>query len=140
MDLGLKGKSAAISGGSQGLGNAIANALADEGCNVAISARGEERLNQAVEELSAKGVKAVGIDQVLDIGRIDAGPLHQAADNLGGHLVGTHLGERALGREMERRACVAGDVYILMHGQQIPRRGGEGTLRFRHAREWTGNG
>ena len=51
MDLGLKGKSAAISGGSQGLGNAIANALADEGCNVAISARGEERLNQAVEEL-----------------------------------------------------------------------------------------
>ena len=61
MDLGLKGKNAAISGGSQGLGNAIANALADEGCNVAISARGEERLNQAVEELSAKGVKAVGI-------------------------------------------------------------------------------
>ncbi len=61
MDLGLKGKRAAISGGSQGLGNAIANALADEGCNVAISARGEERLNQAVDELSVKGVKAVGI-------------------------------------------------------------------------------
>ena len=31
MDLGLKGKNAAISGGSQGLGNAIASALAEEG-------------------------------------------------------------------------------------------------------------
>ena len=61
MDLGLSGKNAAISGASQGLGNAIANALADEGCNVAISARGEERLNRAVEELSAKGVKAIGV-------------------------------------------------------------------------------
>ncbi len=37
MDLGLKGKRAAISGASQGIGNAIANALAEEGCDVAIS-------------------------------------------------------------------------------------------------------
>ena len=61
MDLGLKGKNAAISGGSQGLGNAIASALAEEGYNFAISARGEERLNPAVDELSGKGVKAIGI-------------------------------------------------------------------------------
>ena len=44
MDLGLKGKNAAITGSSQGIGNAIANSLADEGCNVALSARNQERL------------------------------------------------------------------------------------------------
>ena len=36
MDLGLKGKNAAITGSSQGIGYAIAKALAIEGCNVAI--------------------------------------------------------------------------------------------------------
>lgn len=61
MDLGLKGKNAAVTGSSQGIGNAIANSLADEGCNVAISARNQDRLDQAVAELEAKGVKAVGI-------------------------------------------------------------------------------
>ncbi|HIM20087.1 MAG TPA: SDR family NAD(P)-dependent oxidoreductase, partial [Rhodospirillales bacterium] len=39
MDLGLKGKNAAITGSSQGIGNAIADSLAQEGCNVAISGR-----------------------------------------------------------------------------------------------------
>ena len=47
MDLGLKNKNALISGGSQGIGFAIAKALAKEGCNVAIGARGRERLEQA---------------------------------------------------------------------------------------------
>lgn len=61
MDLGLKGKNAAITGSSQGIGFAIAKALAQEGCNVALSARGAERLNRAVAELEALGVKACGI-------------------------------------------------------------------------------
>ena len=41
MDLGLKGKRAAITGSSQGIGYAIAEALASEGCHVAVSARGQ---------------------------------------------------------------------------------------------------
>ena len=61
MDLGLKNKNALITGGSQGIGLAIAKALAAEGCNVAIGARGRERLDQAVAELSKIGVKAVPI-------------------------------------------------------------------------------
>jgi NADP-dependent 3-hydroxy acid dehydrogenase YdfG len=36
MDLGLKGRKAIITGGSKGIGRAIANLLADEGCNVGI--------------------------------------------------------------------------------------------------------
>ena len=99
MDLGLKGKRAAISGGSQGLGNAIANSLADEGCNVAISARGEERLNRAVDELSAKGVKAVGIQcdmsnsagckTFIDSAVAGLGGLDILVNNVGGMTPGT---------------------------------------------------
>ncbi|GIS14996.1 MAG: hypothetical protein CM15mP117_04280 [Alphaproteobacteria bacterium] len=36
MDLGLKNKNAAITGASQGIGEAVAHALANEGSNVAI--------------------------------------------------------------------------------------------------------
>ena len=61
MDLGLKGKNAAISGSSQGIGYAIALALAKEGCNVALSARGEERLREAEKDMRTDGVKAIGI-------------------------------------------------------------------------------
>ena len=45
MDLALKGKIAAISGGSVGIGLAVAQALAAEGVNLALCARNEERLN-----------------------------------------------------------------------------------------------
>ena len=61
MDLGLKNKNALITGGSQGIGLAIAKALAAEGCNVAIGARGRERLEQAAADLSKLGVKAVPV-------------------------------------------------------------------------------
>jgi 3-oxoacyl-[acyl-carrier protein] reductase len=61
MNLGLKNKNALITGGSQGIGFAIAKALAEEGCNVAIGARGRERLDQAAVDLSKLGVKAVPI-------------------------------------------------------------------------------
>src|SRR5262249_13165227 len=61
MDLGLKGKNAAITGSSQGIGLAIATALAKEGCNVALSARGAQGLGIAVKEIEALGVRAVGV-------------------------------------------------------------------------------
>ena len=51
MDLQLAGKIAAITGSSRGLGFASARALAAEGCHVAISARGAERLEEAAREL-----------------------------------------------------------------------------------------
>jgi 3-oxoacyl-[acyl-carrier protein] reductase len=47
MDLGLKGKVAVVTGGSQGIGSAAALRFAKEGANVAICARNADRLEQA---------------------------------------------------------------------------------------------
>jgi NAD(P)-dependent dehydrogenase (short-subunit alcohol dehydrogenase family) len=54
MDLGLKGKHAIVTGGSQGIGKAVARALAREGVDVAIVARKKEQLEAAARELSAE--------------------------------------------------------------------------------------
>ena len=50
MNLQLAGKVAAITGSSRGLGLASAKALVAEGCHVAISARGQERLMEAADD------------------------------------------------------------------------------------------
>lgn len=57
MDLGLAGKGVVITGGSRGIGRAIALAFADEGANIAICARGKEALDATAKQLVAKGVK-----------------------------------------------------------------------------------
>ena len=84
MDLGLKGKNAAISGSSQGIGYAIAKSLAEEGCNVALSARNQERLDQAVADFKAKGVKVVGILCDLSSEEGCAKFIEESASTLGG--------------------------------------------------------
>jgi 3-oxoacyl-[acyl-carrier protein] reductase len=52
MDLGISGKVALVCGSSAGLGRAIADALAADGCRVAVNGRDEERLNHAVSLLA----------------------------------------------------------------------------------------
>lgn len=60
MDLGLAGKKAIITGGTKGIGRAIADLLADEGVDVGICARHVADVDQTVKALSAKGVNATG--------------------------------------------------------------------------------
>ncbi len=76
MELGLKGKAAIITGGTQGIGRATALALAREGAAVAIAARGRERLDQTAEEIRAAGgnVAAIQADvsQAADCERLVA--------------------------------------------------------------------
>src|SRR5215475_14540379 len=60
MDLGLKGKRALVTGGTRGIGRAIVEQLAEEGCNVALCARSAGPVAETVAALEAKGVKAHG--------------------------------------------------------------------------------
>lgn len=52
MDLKLLGKRAVVTGGSRGIGKAIARTLAEEGVSVVISARGRESLDATAEKLT----------------------------------------------------------------------------------------
>lgn len=59
MDLGLRGKVAIVTGGSKGIGRATALALALEGADVSICARGVEDLEDAATEIRAKAGRKV---------------------------------------------------------------------------------
>lgn len=60
MDLGLRGKRAIVTGGTRGIGRAIALQLAEEGCDVAICARNAAQVADTVAAIEAKGVKGWG--------------------------------------------------------------------------------
>ena len=70
MDLGLKGLKAIVTGGSRGIGRAIAGLLADEGANVAICARTKEGVEEAKKDLEARGSKVVA--EAVDVADGDA--------------------------------------------------------------------
>src|SRR5258706_12799845 len=61
MDLGLKGKSVLITGGSKGIGLACAKSFVAEGCRVQLAARDKDRLAQAAKALGGD-VKTHSID------------------------------------------------------------------------------
>ncbi|MFK4761070.1 SDR family NAD(P)-dependent oxidoreductase [Microbacterium sp. ZW T5_45] len=57
----LEGRTAVVTGGSSGIGRGIAVALAKAGASTVIVARGADRVNQTVEELTDAGCRAVGV-------------------------------------------------------------------------------
>src|SRR5690242_10072417 len=61
MDLGLKGKSVLVTGGSKGIGLACAQAFVAEGCRVHLAARDKDRLNAAKAKLQGE-VTAHSVD------------------------------------------------------------------------------
>jgi 3-oxoacyl-[acyl-carrier protein] reductase len=61
MDLGIRGRTALVCAASKGLGKGCAAALAREGVNVVITARGRDELEKTSSELKAHGVKVVPV-------------------------------------------------------------------------------
>ena len=88
MDLGLTGRTCAVTGASRGIGAETARQLCAEGANVLLVARGEERLREVQEEAVGAGAKAGGRAAVLalDVTLADAGEriLATASEYFGG--------------------------------------------------------
>ena len=85
MDLQLQGKKAMVTGGSRGMGKAIARQLAREGCDVAIGARTEGMLREAAAEITQETGRMI-VPLVLDTlsGESIKAFVRQAAETLGG--------------------------------------------------------
>ena len=85
MDLGLKGKHAIVTGGSLGIGKAIARELAKEGVDVAIVARNKERLEAAAKELGSEtGRRIIALPTDVTSRQQVEAMVEQAASQLGG--------------------------------------------------------
>jgi len=85
MDLGLTGKHAIVTGGSRGIGKAIALELAREGVDVAIAARSLGELEATARELTAETGRRI-VPLVADVTsreQVDA-MIGRAAERLGG--------------------------------------------------------
>ncbi len=97
LELGLKGRTAVITGGSKGIGRAIARGLAREGVNLVLLARGKELLDRTAEDIRKEtGVKVVAtaaditksdqVDASASTAKDAVGTVHIVVNNAGGPM------------------------------------------------------
>ncbi|WP_437281518.1 SDR family NAD(P)-dependent oxidoreductase [Sorangium sp. So ce375] len=96
MDLELTGKRAIVTGGSRGIGKAIARELAREGADVVIAARGKDKLEATAAELSAETGRRI-VPLVVDTGN-----------------------ETSVNALVERAVTALGGVDILVNNAAVP--------------------
>jgi 3-oxoacyl-[acyl-carrier protein] reductase len=97
MDLGLKGRTALVTGASKGIGRAIAAGLAAEGATVAISSRSRERIEAAAADIGARAyvhdsADLDGAARFVEQVERDLGPPDVLVTNTGGPPGGDPLG------------------------------------------------
>ena len=123
MDLGLRGTRAVITGGSRGIGLAVAETLAAEGAAVGLVARGQEGLAAAAQALARHGVPvataAADVTGTGELGRAvdeiaaELGGLDHLVANAGG-TVGGNLTDSAPGDMAATFALNAGHAAELI--------------------------
>jgi 3-oxoacyl-[acyl-carrier protein] reductase len=84
MDLQLKGKAAIVTGATRGIGRAIAEALAQEGADLAICARKPDEVGDVVDKLGDLGVKVFGKAVDIADGAAFKAFIAEAGEALGG--------------------------------------------------------
>ena len=89
MDLGLDGRFALVTGGSKGIGRAIAAALVAEGARVAIASRSAEHIEETARAVGASGYvfdsdDLDGVPGLIDRVHADLGPIDVYVANTGG--------------------------------------------------------
>lgn len=90
---GLEGRVAIVTGGSRGIGRAVAASLAEDGASVVVSGRDASRLETAVRDLEALGVFALGmaadvarredVDRLVDSAKARFGRIDILVNNAG---------------------------------------------------------
>lgn len=139
MDLGLRGSRALVTGGSRGIGLAVADALAAEGAAVGLVARDAGGLAAAAQRLSRHGVPvataAADVTDTASLGRAvdgiaaELGGLDHLVANAGGTIGGGNLADAAPGEFTATFALNAGHAAELIRaGMTYLRASGRGTI------------
>ena len=118
MDLGLRGKKAIVTGATRGIGRAIVDVLAAEGCDVGFCARNEDEVQEATTALRLKGVNVIG--SVVNVRDGDAYKawLEKTATDLGGCDVFVPCVSAGAGMDSEKNwwKCFEVDVLHTVRG------------------------
>jgi 3-oxoacyl-[acyl-carrier protein] reductase len=101
----LNGKTAIVTGGTKGIGRAIAEALVREGMNVCVSARQAEEIERTVEELNglSEGGVAGAVCDVRELDEVKALVEHTVAEFGGLDVLVNNAGIGIFGRVEETR-------------------------------------
>ena len=121
MDLQLTGKRALVTGGSRGIGKAVARVLADEGCDVAIAARDRRRARGGGGRARRRDRAARSSPSPVDTGDDDSvrAMVAAAVEALGGIDILVNSAARPAGRRRRPKlADITDDAVLGGHERQ----------------------